>query len=176
VLLLTAALATLAVGSCGGDSESGGSGEAGFVVEASTTVLTGPLDKPQFVVRVNKICREGWAEILDNFTEYSSWKQEDGLNEDEAFKKSVRLSFLAGFDFHVFDPIYQLGGPPGEEKEIEDIIGALQLAVELGQRRINITSPEQLTNHFAEYNRLAQEYGLTDCLVDGERVKKSQTT
>ncbi|MET0305165.1 MAG: hypothetical protein ABW196_02925 [Solirubrobacterales bacterium] len=171
-LIVLVAAASLAIG-CGGEGGEESTG-AGFNVYASTTVTTGPLDKPRFVAHVNKLCREGWAEILDNFTEYSSWQKAKKMSRQEVFIDSVRESFLAGFDFHVFDEIYLLGGPSGEEKDVEDVIGALQLAVERGQRQVQVSSPSQLTALFADYNRRARAYGLEDCLVDGVRVQRAQ--
>lgn len=161
----------MAFAGCGSD---GDSTDAGFRVQASTTVTTGSLGKPQFVHRVNQLCREGWVIILDNFTKYSSWQEGDGLTRQEIFAKSVKESFLAGFDFHVFDEIYRLGGPEGEEESVEDVIGALQLAVERGQRQLRVTTPAQLDSLFADYNRRALEYGFVDCLVDAGRVRRAQ--
>jgi hypothetical protein len=170
MLLIVAAPLAIGCGDNGGEE----SVEAAFTVQARTTIITGPLDKPRFIARVNKLCREGWAEILDNFSEYTSWQDAKEMSRQEIFTESVRESFLAGFDFHVFDEIRNLGGPRGEEEVVEDVIGALQLAVERGQRQVRVSSPAQLTALFADYNRRARAYGLEDCLVDGVRVQQAQ--
>jgi hypothetical protein len=168
ILILIAA--SVAVAGCGSETDP----REDFTVRASTTVATGPLDRKRFVVRVNRICRKAWVEVLGNFSRYSGWPDQARLSEQDAFAKSVRLTFLAGYDFYVFDEIYNLGGPPEEERQVEEIIGELQRAVELGQRRIRVESAGELTELFAGYNRLARGYGLDDCLVDGERVKRAQ--
>jgi hypothetical protein len=166
--LLVAILASGAmVIGCG--SNSGDASEQVFTVSASTTMSTGPLTKKQFVGRVNKVCRHGWYVILDNFKKYSSW-QSPRLNRKALFAKSVRISFLAGLDFHVFDNIRQLKAPEGEGKSVEEVIGKMQRAVERGQQELHAYTPAQLSAQFANYNQAARLYGLGDCLVDGSRL------
>jgi hypothetical protein len=161
------ALSLLLGGGCGGgeSSTSGATGEPAFTVEAITTVTTGSTPmKAVFLARVNRICRRNWSEILENFAEYSSW-QGKGLSEQQLFAKSVRDSYLAGVDFLIFDPIFRLGAPKGEEREVEDVIGAMQIAVEKGQRVVSVPTTKKLEDLFADYNQAAREYGLVDCLV-----------
>jgi hypothetical protein len=135
-------------------------------VEASTTVTTANLTKAQFIPRVNKICRQAWVIILDNFTQFSSG-QDPNVSEKKRFAEAVQLSLLAGIDFHIFDEIYDLGAPRGEEREIEEMIGSMQSAVERGQKRlVPISSVQQVSKLFDDYNKRARQYGLDDCLVD----------
>lgn len=170
---LLVVIAAVAIGSgCGGDDSETAEG-SGFKVLASTTVTTGSLPtKARFVARVNQICRNGWKVILQNFREYSGW-QSPRMSEEERFAKSVRLSYLAGVDFHIFDEIYNLGAPEGEEKNAEDIIGTMQIAVERGQRVVSVPTTDELVALFADYNEIAREYGLDECLIEDSHLPKT---
>ena len=171
MLLLAAALVVaVAIAGCGGDSSTA-TGEQTFSVKADTTMTAGSITKAQFIDRVDKICHDGMAVVRKNFTEYSGW-QSPHLSKEDLFAKAVRLSFLAGLDFEVFDKIFLLKAPEGETKQVEEVIGAMQLAVERGQRELRVPSPAQLTALFADYNQRAREYGLNgECLVDGTQLK-----
>lgn len=167
-----AGLAVIGIG-CGGD-DSGGTQDDGYEVRASTTMTaaTPQLTKPQFVKQVNRICREAWVTVRDNWSQYTSWQDEEEENQRQRFEDGVQASLLAGIDFHIFDNIRILGSPPGEEQAIEAIIGPFQAAVELGQQeRWRARSAEEIPPHFATYNRRARGYGLDDCLVDKTRLR-----
>lgn len=125
------------------------------------------LEQAQFFAKTDKICRQAWVIVLDNFAEYSSW-QDPKVAKRKRFEEAVQLSLMAGIDFHIFDEIYNLGAPKGEERETEEIIGAMQSAVERGQKKLApIASVAQITELFGDYNRRASQYGLSDeCLVD----------
>jgi hypothetical protein len=154
---------TAVAAGCGGSDSSNAQT---YSVEASTVITTASIGKPQFVPRVNKICREAWVEILDNWAEYSSW-QDPKESARKRFSEAVQLSLLAGIDFHIFDEILNLGAPKGEEREVEEIVGPMQIAVELGQKlRPSLYSVAEVSEHFDEYNQRAQRYGLDDCLVN----------
>lgn len=173
--LLTAALCLVLAG-CGGDEQGSGPG-ANYTVRASTTmtVASPRLDKAQFISRVNRICREAWATVIDNWHQYSK-SQSSGLSEAERFEDAVKRSLLAGIDFHIFDSIRILGAPPGEQKAIEEIIGPFQRSVELGQQRYwRAQNADEVVANFQEYNRLARMYGLNDCLVDQSRLRNIDT-
>lgn len=167
---MTIAIAALLVG-CGSNSD--GSGSDGYEVRADTTVTVAepPLTKRQFVARVNKLCREAWDTVHDNWDVHVS-AQEPELKGRERFQEAVRASLLAGIDFHIFDGIYDLGAPPGEERQIEEIIGPFQLAVELGQmERWKADSIADVAAQFERYNGRASRYGLDDCLVGKSNLR-----
>lgn len=172
--MVVAALAAAAAGCGGSGGENEVEGYPGFEVVARTVVTTAdpPLAKGRFLAEVAAICRRAWPTVEENFAEYSGWQREDGLGGAELYATSARDSYLAGVDFHIFDEIYNLGGPEGEEEEVEEIIGAMQTAVELGQRRVRVESPAELRALFADYNRLARAYGLDGCLVAGGNLPR----
>jgi hypothetical protein len=162
------AIVTAVVAGCGG------AGEREFHVEAPTSVSTGPVTKAQFVDHANRICRRAWPRILKFYIPFSRRRQDKGLSNEEVFARSVRVSFLATLDFVVFDPIHRTPAPAGENAHVEEVIGKLQRAIELGQRRIRIHSLGQFASVFEAYNLAAHEYGLDDCLVDGTRLLAAQ--
>jgi hypothetical protein len=145
---------------CGGDAEQT------YSVMADTTVTTASFPEPQLIPRINKICRQAWGVILDNFVEYSS-TQNPTEPAKKRFTEAVRLSLLAGIDFHIFDEIYRLGAPRGTKRDVEEIIGSMQSAVERGQKNLApVSSVAQVSALFGYYNQRARRYGLGDCLVD----------
>jgi hypothetical protein len=168
ILLLTAvAIATLT--GCGDDGSVDAAGRT-YKTEANTTmtVYKPSLTKVQFLHRINKICRKRWTIVLENWRQYASLKE----GKKEWFDDAVREPLLAGIDFYIFDEIRQLGAPPGQEQEIEAIIGPFQIAVELGwKKRWQAHSLEEIFPHFAMYNERARRYGLVDCLVDAEHLR-----
>lgn len=162
----------MAIAGCGGASGATGDEQA-YIVRASTTVtIASPhLTKGQFVSRANQLCREGWKTVVHNFVEYNGW-QEGKEGKRATFAESVRLSLLAGIDFHIFDEIQRLGSAPGQEGQVEAIIGPLQEAVELGQlKRWQAYSAAEVPPHFRKFNQRAQSYGLADCVVSQSRLR-----
>lgn len=182
MLIAVAAFAAVVSG-CGGSSSSSAddspsssansSGDHGYVVEADTTLTTANLDRAQFIARVDKICRQAWPIIYKNFTEYSA-TQDPRYSKKARFTEALHLSLLAGIDFHIFDYIYELGAPPGEEQEAEKVIGTLQSAVERGEKSLApLATIPQAVKLFGEYNQRARDYGFTDeCLVDRSHLRK----
>lgn len=167
VLLVVAILAAVVGAGCGDSS-----GAASYNVVADTTVTTASFPKAQLVPRINKICRNAWGTILDNFTEFSRW-QDPKMPERKRFEEAVQLSLTAGIVFHVFDSIYRMGAPPSEKRRVEEIIGAQQSASERGQKGLApVSSIAQVEELYGEYNQLARSYGLDECLVDEARLKK----
>jgi hypothetical protein len=170
---------SLMIAGCGGSSSAEGTGKGTYTVgghtytvQATTTATPTGISKAQFVTRADKFCHEAWVTILDNFAKYSSW-QNPKWSRDKLFETSVHLSLLAGIDFHIFDNFYQLGAPANDAKEIEEMIGAMQLAVERGAHQ-HFSSVADVIAQFEEYNRRAQRYdpGLAPCLVNEAHLHK----
>jgi hypothetical protein len=175
VVLVGAGLVlAFALSACGGSDPTSSEGVSssaephGYVVRASTTVETASprLDKQQFVALTNKICRERWKVVQQNFIEYMSWRKPPQTKQ-ERFVETVRVSLLAGVDFHIFDQIQHEGAAQGQSPQVEKILGALQKPVELGQHEYwEAQTMSEISPHFGDYNRLAKQYGLDDCPVD----------
>jgi hypothetical protein len=171
--LALGAIAAAGFGGCGNGDGSSGTDEPGFSVIADTTVTTAAsLAKARFLARINRTCRRTWPTILHNFVVYGR-RPPPELGGGRRYAKAVRLSFIAGLDFYVFDAIYNLGAPPDDEQRVEEMIGTMQESIERTQRGLRpISSPGKLETHFAPYNHLARAYGLTDCLVAGPHLPK----
>jgi hypothetical protein len=164
------ALAILAV-SCGGadDSATGSDGREFQVTGADTTVTpVNSLTKAKFLAHANDLCRRKWPFILNaarqtaNFTR----KLHPETSELEQYRRGVRISYYPAIDFHLYDEIQRLGGPPGETQTIEEVLGSMQEAVERGQRMVT-SSPAQVEKLFSVYNQIARHYGLDECLFEG---------
>jgi hypothetical protein len=167
--LIGAALAVVMIASGCGGSGGGSDGEAsagGVDTERTTDAMT----KAQFVAHFNDVCRRAWPEIRRNAAQYGRL-QDPHLGEKELFAKVVRYSFMAGFDFHIFNPIHELGAP-GDQAEHQGttVIFTMKEAVEPAIHRVWLHSPAQLAALFADYNRAARRYGLDECLIAGSHL------
>jgi len=172
-LFCIAVLAVAAAGGCGG---SNGDPANDYSVVASTTVAAASFPEAQLVPRINSTCRSVWGKILDNFAKYSRWHENDPGTPREHFAENVRLSLMAGIDFHIFDRIVNMGAPPSQKREIEVIIGTMQSAVERAQKKLApVGSVAEVSSLFAEYNQRARRYGLDECLVDEARLGGLET-
>jgi hypothetical protein len=129
-------------------------------------MTVGSLSKPRFIAQVNRLCRRAWPVILEGFSSYSR-RQRSKLSGKRLFAESVRGSFLNALDLYIFDDIRELNAPKGQKAAVEEVIGKMQIAVELGWAHVHAYSPSQLSAQFADYNQAARRYGLRDCLVDG---------
>ena len=166
VLGLIAIVALLAVG-CGGDDQSTEASDHAPTpaTKAVTTVTTGPLDKAQYIAHVNNYCRNSWTLIRQRVAAY---EEELGshISKEKAFTESIWRNILPGIQFQ-FDQMHEvLGGvPAGDERQVEEMIGTMQVAIETGEKR-RPASPGQLTSLFATYNKRAEQYGVSDCVVN----------
>ena len=171
LLLLAALLATITVvaaAGCGGASD-----EGPYTPRASTTmrIASPPITRARFIAHMNGACRRAWKRIAENIADYG--RQYPKLRGRALYARSVRKPLLFDIDFHIFDEIRIVGSPPGDAQRIERFIGPMQRAVELGQLgRWRAYTPGQVAAHFTAYNRRARRYGLTDCLVDEQHVRR----
>lgn len=175
---LAAVISLVALTGCGGGN--GGSSATAksqaysvngrtYSVRADTTITTASVSLPQWRTQVNQVCREAWPTIQENFDKYLSW-QNQHLPMRVRMEKTIRLSVLAGIDFHIFDNIHKEKAPEGEQASVEELIGAMQAAVEHGEK-LHMHSQKQLFALFADFNRRARRYGLDDCIVNGAHLK-----
>lgn len=170
----TALLTAIAMG-CGGSAGGDTSGSDGkeFSVRADTTMTTvDSLTKAKFLAHINSLCRRKWRFVLNAVKQTGVlWiKQHPRVSQRQNYKRSLHVSYFASIDFLIFDWIRHFGSPPGEKRAVERVIGAMQEAVERGQRGKRITTVAELQALFADYNRKARSYGLSECLVGGAHL------
>jgi hypothetical protein len=176
-LAIAGSLAAIAAGcGAGAASPNGGDSSAGAIGQTSaqkaevTTPATS-MTKTRYVAWLNHVCRRSWPAILHNATEY--WRQQKpNLSRKARFEQTVRFSYMAGFDYYVFSKV-NAWGPPGEHRHGgKRMINAMKKAVEDGLHRVWIGSPKELAAVFADYNRIARQYGVDRCLVAGAHVPR----
>ena len=159
-----------ALAGCGDSISSPGSRPEAYSVQAGTTMTVTSITTAQYVKHINGVCQQAWGRILELFNDYR--REHTGANRRERFAQAVQASLLPSITFLIFDDMRMLGAPPGEERELEEIIGPLQEASELGQkRRPALYSVAEIVDHFDLYNERARRYGLVDCLVNETHLR-----
>ena len=137
-----------------------------YPVRAITTVETSPLTKERFIEEANDYCRLDQIKLDKWFTEFLA-EEKPGVSKRRVIADANHSFIIPGIQFQ-FDHILALGGPDGEEHLIEEMVGAMQYAIETGGRR-QITSAHQLSKLFEDFNRLANKYGVDECPVNAKR-------
>jgi hypothetical protein len=171
---LLAGLALIAIpAGCGSSTDATTTAKQGYTVRALTTMETAnpPIDKREFVALTNRICHVGWKTVQRHFIEYWSWRKPPETRQ-ERLEKSIRLSLFAGIDFHIFDQIQHMGAARGQTRQAEEVIGALQKSIELGQHgywRAHVLT--EVSPHFGDFNRRARQYGLEECPVNKDNLR-----
>lgn len=165
-LLALLAFIVLVLAGCGSDTEDSADTPSTVSNQRPPTraiglpLLNGSLTQAELVDRANRRCGSSWPIMRQ---EYARFVANHGPEVASARLSKVTIPGHAQF---WFDDITYLGAPKGEKTELEDIFKALQLAVYVGEEQED-PSPAQLSAIFGSFNRLAREYGLGQCVVDG---------
>lgn len=91
--------------------------------------------------------------------------------EEPFFANAVQSYVLPAFQFQ-FDELRMFGAPAGDEDQVEEMVGIMQYGIESAERQ-RISSPAELSRHFAEYDELGREYGVTACLMHVGQVVRA---
>lgn len=155
-------LAAIAIAACAPGCGGGGGDTSSQAQPAKQKVVipwgSGSVSKAEYVKRASGVCEKSWKGMLESFQQrYQS------VTHGEKFAEASQNIFLTGMQFW-FDDISYIGAPKGEKDRIEALLTALQLAVFQGEEE-HIVSTGQFSATFAEFNRLARQYGLNSCLV-----------
>ena len=133
LLAVVVAIAGAFAGCGGGDDASDASdttvrSKSGLPIEAAAGLPLRPnfLTKVQYTARANAICRESWADMLEELDRER--RSRSGVSEEDLFASISQNSFVLHMQFW-FDDISYLGTPKGEKSELEAMLEALQLAV-----------------------------------------------
>ena len=142
---IAAALAlTIAVAGCGGGSDD------------SSSSTAAALSKEEFLAQGNQICAAGNKEIDAASKEVFSSGQPSQA-EIETFLTGTLIPSVQS----QVDGIRALGAPAGDEDQVNAILDSAQSAIDAG--KADPTTLEGNDDPFAETNKLANAYGLTEC-------------
>lgn len=157
----------LAIAGCGSDSTEDPTGASSTAATSQTPpkaiglpLIVNSISKAELIAKANERCRESWPVMR---REYARFEKNQGRQVASARLSKVTIPGHAQF---WFDDITYLGSPEGEKQELEDIFKALQLAVYVAQEEKR-PSPALLTGIFGSFNRVAEDYGLRGCIVNG---------
>jgi hypothetical protein len=138
-VVLGASVAALILAGCGGSGGSSGNAP--------------PLKKPQFIAQANSICKQAETERNEALKDAANGEPELGELTDAALPSLQKMTEELG----------ELGPPKGDKEEVETIVGAFEEGA--SEVEDNSTDPTAQISAFAEADKLAEEYGLTDCAI-----------
>jgi len=163
-------LALLAVGAvgCGGSDGqitvvSAGKPRQIYDVKAVTTVTSGGLSREEFFDRADNMCRNRQT-LVNNRVEGVREGATAGANQRQLLEEVMQSTVLPGIQF-VFDDLRVMGSPEGDERQLEEAVGAFQFGVETGQSRV-VSSAHEFARLFRDFNRFARAYGLDQCTIE----------
>lgn len=142
VALASLAVGAVAVAGCGGDDE--------------TSSTTAAISKEDFLTQGNQICAEG----NKKFDEGLKQLQGEGGNEpSEADIEQFATDSAVPIIQEQIDQLRALGIPSGDEDQVNAFLDSAQSDNDKLE-----ADPSLLTsNLFADTNKLAHQYGLTEC-------------
>lgn len=159
---MIAAVIAAIIGGCGSSGSSGTAAGGGYRSPLETPLTTASFSKAQYIVKANAVCKEDWAEILENFASYQD-ERGPSVGDRKLFAGASHRFVLPSIQIE-FDHLHYLGAPAGEQPQVEDMLAAMQSDIYDGQDQ-RIFSPGQLEAIFRNFNRLARQYGINECPV-----------
>jgi hypothetical protein len=148
-LIAACALATGLIAACGGDDDDGDDG-------ATADSLT----KAQYIEEADKICAEGNQEIEQAATEAFPDDTAPSAEDVESFASDTVEPTLRS----ELEQLQDLPAPDGDEQTLTALYGSLESALDkLADDPSLINDQAASTEAFAEANRLAKQYGMTEC-------------
>ena len=126
---------------------------AGFVAGCGGSSDADPLNTAQFVQEANSICASAEAERNEALRDAADG--EPGLAElaNEALPSVEEMTEELG----------ELGAPVSDRSEVQAIVNAFNAGIE--EVKVNPANPAIAIAAFSEANKLAEAYGLTECVV-----------
>lgn len=151
VLLAVVLAIGVVIAGCGGGSDNGS--------ESEGSTLT----KAEFLKKGNAICAKGNKEIGEAIEEFGkehhfSRTKKPSPAELEEAAKQVLIPRIR----KQIEGVRALGGPKGEEAEVESILAAAERALEEGEENPRLLV-EEGEGPFTEANKLSRRYGLVKC-------------
>jgi hypothetical protein len=141
------AIALVAAGCGGGDDET-----------------TATLTKAQFIKQADGICSAAEDELDSKFEKFGkehklSDKHPPNHEESEEAANTILIPSIEG---QVTD-IRALGAPSGESDQVDELLTAVEAALEKAKEEPAEFIEEEGEGDFAEANKMAREYGLKVC-------------
>jgi hypothetical protein len=130
-----------------------GSGSSSTADSAST-----PLSKAEFRKQAGAICENAQKERKEGQKEAVAKGEEAGSAEEAKVTTEALLAPVRTMTAE----LSELGAPKGQEKQVQAIVAAFEAGI--ASLEANPTSP-QAASAFAKADKLAIEYGLTDCVI-----------
>jgi hypothetical protein len=137
------AVAILVFAGCGGGGD-------------ETTSLT----KSEFVKQANAICKEAEQERLDLFKQVAATVDPDGSKKER--DKAIHDVIIVPYEGAAKE-IESLGAPSGDEAKISALVEAMEASLRKVEKNPRLIANS--TVQFAEANKLANDYGLTNCVL-----------
>jgi hypothetical protein len=141
-----AAFIAIAAAGCGGDGD-------------DTSATTTALNKDEFVKQANEICAKGSDEIDAAAADVFGGGSQPSPEEGQQFITETVIPTIQG----EIDDIEALGAPAGDEEQVTAILDAAQQGVDAGKADPSVLEGGQQNDPFAESDKLAKAYGLTEC-------------
>lgn len=151
--LVIAALAAgaLFVAGCGGDDDSS-------TTSGATGASGGSLTKEQFVAEADAICKANEESIR------AEAEQTLGTNSSSQEITDFNTEVVVPSQQEVIDSIRALGAPEGDEEQVGAILDSVQSALDtVADDPELFADPDAADREFDEADRLALDYGLTEC-------------
>ena len=166
IILIVGALALFVAG-CGGgsDSTSGGTAAEGTTATSDANQTTAqksegaaeskPLTKTEFNTRINEICIQEPPNYEREVEELEKGGKKPSV-EEKHLKAAVPPLYAAKEEMEAVEP------PPGEEKNLEKLIAALESAAKglEAEPSSELSGPK---SPFAEFQKLSAEFGFETC-------------
>ncbi len=120
------------------------------------------LTKAEFVKQGNQICKDGLEDRAESLSSRPGLGTK--LSEEEIIAKTEPLveDGLLPVIQREAEELGDLAAPEGEEVRVDAIVESLEEAVAEGEKDIQGVM-SGAPNHFEESNKLAEDYGLTEC-------------
>lgn len=130
----------------------------------SNSSSTASLTKPEFVKKANAICASGEKEIEGEFETFAkAHNLSKGKPPSRAEAEEAANTILIPKVEKQVKEIRALGAPEGESAKVDEILSAVEAAIEKAKQDPAAFIEEEGKGVFADANRMAREYGLTTC-------------
>jgi hypothetical protein len=116
-----------------------------------------PVAREDYVVQVNQICREANEDAIVAAGETLPENPDD--DDVRSYWNEVARPSIEDR----IEEIRTVEVPEGDEETIDSYLTALEEGTEATQKQVDAGGTEEGPDLYAEANRIAEEYGLTEC-------------